>query len=467
MMDEYQQCDECKQFSDHFPRRYRGKLFCGSCYWYFFPRRECSECHKIKRIHRAEKRPLCYHCYSIVTPCSRCGRVGRPVGKCHETGIFCNSCANVFRPDGKCSLCGRIAPVSIGKKLGIHKPICGSCRNKLQSKCPSCGIRGALYENAPGVALCYRCAKGITHYCKSCHEPIKGAEKSYCKHCYAIQRNDKRAEVNAASFSAPETEKLFRDFIDWLTNNVGPEKSAHTQNRYAEFFDVIQHAPVNWQSNVFFLATIDGGFLRKSSKPRLYLESIGAQFDASALKDAMDLRTLNTNLTLIHQNCGDEYLAHVDSFFDNRMKEYRSGKTKMLTIRLESSAVMRLFEYVIKFEDFEKALRALAITLPGLKCAISKFLKWTGDSFNLTYRYPDLTCELKLKYLLGRYLHQTGKTPNTFEYLATSLAYFHGVADLEYRLINYFVVEDGFIVPLGQRRFWVPLPPNFREDFQD
>ncbi|PHR65055.1 MAG: hypothetical protein COA51_06665 [Idiomarina sp.] len=105
------------------------------------------------------------------------------------------------------------------------------------------------------------------------------------------------------SFSTPETETLFRDFIDWLTNSVGPEKSAHTQNRYAEFFNAIQDAPTNWQSDVFYLATIDGGFLRKSSKPRLYLESIGVQFDVGALKDAMDLRTFNNNLTSIRENC--------------------------------------------------------------------------------------------------------------------------------------------------------------------
>jgi len=358
-MAEHKQCDQCKQHSDHFPRRYRGKRFCGSCYWYFFIKRECSECHQIKRIHRAEKRPLCYRCYSKVTPCSRCGRVGRPVGKCLETGILCNSCANAFRPDGKCSLCGRITTVSLGKKFGIDKPICDTCRTKLHSKCPSCGIRGVLYETASGVSLCYRCANGITYYCKSCHEPIKGAEKSYCNQCYAIRRNDKRTEVNAASFSTPEAEKLFRNFIAWLTSSVGPEKSAQTQNRYTEFFNAIQDAPKNWQSDVLYLAMIDGGFLRKSSKPRLYLESIGILFDASALKDAMDLRTFNNNLTSIRENCGDEFRAQVDSFFDNRLVEYIDKKTKMLTIRIESSAVMRLFEYFVKLKDLDISLRTI------------------------------------------------------------------------------------------------------------
>ena len=462
-MAEHKQCDQCKQYSDHFPRRYRGKRFCGSCYWYFFIKRECSECHQIKRIHRAEKRPLCYHCYSKVTPCSRCGRVGRPVGKCLETGILCNSCANAFRPDGKCSLCGRIATVSIGKKFGIDTPICDTCRNQLHPKCPNCGIRGVLHETDSGMHLCYRCANGITYYCKSCHEPIKGAERSYCKQCYAIRRNDKRTEINAASFSAPETEKLFRDFIDWLTNNVGPEKSAQTQNRYAEFFIAIQHAPSSWPSDVFFLTTIEGGFLRKSSKPRLYLESIGVRFDASALKDAMDLRTINNNLMSTRENCGDKYLAQVNSFFDNRLEEYRGGKTKMLTIRIESSAIMRLFECNARSNDINKALQMLVLRSPGLQCSISRFLTWVGESLNLIYSYPELTSEFHLKYLLRRYLSQTGRVPDIFVYLTTSLSYFHGVTGLQNSLVNYSVDEDGIIVFLGRKQFWVPLPPNFNK----
>ena len=456
-MAEHKQCDQCKQYSDHFPRRYRGKRFCGSCYWYFFIKRECSECHQIKRIHRAEKRPLCYHCYSKVTPCSRCGRVGRPVGKCLETGILCNSCANAFRPDGKCSLCGRIATVSIGKKFGIDTPICDTCRNQLHSKCPNCGIRGVLHETDSGMHLCYRCANDITYFCKSCHEPIKGAEKSYCKQCYAIRRNNKRTEINAASFSAPETEKLFRNFIDWLTNNVGPEKSAQTQNRYAELFIAIQHAPTNWPSDVFFLATIDGGFLRKSSKPRLYLESIGVQFNAVALKDAMDLRTINNNLVSIRQNCGDKYLADVGSFFDNRFKEYRDGKTKMLTIRIESSAVMRLFERVTRLGHIDKALMALSITSPGLRCSLGAFLSCLKPKCNTSIAFANFDLEQRLAFLVAE-LRGGNQSPKvTRQYIMLCLQVFHSMPlSFEEQNLSVRKLSDGFCVFYGSKFYWVP-----------
>ena len=455
-MAEHKQCDQCKQYSDHFPRRYRGKRFCGSCYWYFFIKRECSECHQIKRIHRAEKRPLCYHCYSKVTPCARCGRIGRPVGKCLETGILCNSCANAFRPDGKCSLCGRIATVSIGKKFGIDKPICDTCRNRLHSKCPNCGIRGVLHETDSGMHLCYRCANGITYYCKSCHEPIKGAEKSYCKQCYAIRRNDKRTEINAASFSTLETEKLFRDFIDWLTNNVGPEKSAQTQNRYAEFFIAIQHAPTNWPSDVFFLTTIDGGFLRKSSKPRLYLESIGVRFDASALKDAMDLRTINNNLMLIRHNCGDKYLAQVNSFFDNRLEEYRGGKTKMLTIRIESSAVMRLFEYFVKLKDLDISLRAISTESPGLRCTLVAFLHFLSTHHNETFAFPKTDIEQRLVYLVRSFRGREVSSRHLTFYGHLCMAVFHSLEMNPNNHLDISIAGDGFNVLFGGQNYWIP-----------
>lgn len=455
-MAEHKQCGQCLQYSDHFPRRYRGKRFCGACYWYFFIKRECSACHQIKRIHRAEKRPLCYRCYSKVTPCSRCGRVGRPIGKCLETGILCNSCANAFRPDGKCSICGRITTVSIGKKFGIEKPICDTCRTKLHSKCPSCGKRGVLYETAAGVSLCYRCANDITYYCKSCHEPIKGAEKSYCNRCYAIRRNDKRTEVNAASFSAPEAEKLFRDFVDWLTNSVGPEKSARTQNRYVEFFNAIQDAPANWQSDVFYLATIDGGFLRKSSKPRLYLESIGVRFNDIALKDAMDLRTTNNNLMSVRENCGDEYLAQVDSFFDNRMEEYRDGKTKMLTIRFESSAVMKLFEYVGRLNDIDKALKALATVTPGLRCSISSFLSNINSKSNTLIEFPETNIEHRLAYLIK--LIKTGSYPANYieQYILLCLSVFHSLDNCNLEDTRIKSSHDSYNVTYKSQIYWIP-----------
>ena len=459
-MAEHKQCGQCQQYSDHFPRRYRGKRFCGACYWYFFIKRECSECHQIKRIHRAEKRPLCYRCYSKVTPCSRCGRVGRPVGKCLETGILCNSCANAFRPDGKCSLCERITTVSLGKKFGLDKPICDTCRTKLHSKCPNCGTRGVLYETAPGVSLCYRCANGITYYCKSCHEPIKGVEKSYCKQCYAIRLNDKRTEVNAASFSTPETEKLFRGFVDWLTNSVGPEKSARTQNHYAEFFNAIQGAPANWQSDVFYLATIDGGFLRTSSKPRLYLESIGVQFDVGALKDAMDLRTINNNLTSIRENCGDEYLAQVDSFFDNRMDEYRNGKTKMLTIRFELSAVLKLLEHVARLGQINEALMAVSITSPGLRCTLGSFINYLNDHQNVLLAFPEPDTEQRLAFLVKQL--QSGKVDSSYfgQYVQLCLMLLHNLDTSALKDIQITKDPGGFLVEVEQECYWLPAWPN-------
>lgn len=455
-MAKYKQCDQCKQYSDHFPRRYRGKRFCGSCYCYFFIKRECSECHQTKRIHRAEKRPLCYHCYSKVTPCARCGRVGRPVGKCIETGILCNSCANAFRPEGKCSLCGRIATVSIGKKFGIETPICDTCRTRLHSKCPGCSTRGALYETASGVSLCYRCANNITSYCKYCHKPTKGSEKSCCKECYSIRVNDKRTEVNAASFSAPEYEKLFRNFVGWLTNSVGPERAAQTQNRYAEFFSAIQHAPVDWQCDVIYLATIDGGFLRKSSKPRQYLESIGLQFDAIALKDAMDLRTINNNLFSIRENCGNEFRAQVDSFFDNRLKEYRDGETKMLTIRLESSAVTRLFEYFVKLKDLDISLRAISAASPGLRCTLGAFLRFLSTSHNVRLTFPEAEIEQRLVHLVRSFRGREVSSRHLILYGHLCMAVFHSLEMNPNNHLDISIAGDGFNVLLGGQNYWIP-----------
>ncbi|MEA3588407.1 hypothetical protein J6I75_08585 [Pseudidiomarina sp. 1APP75-27a] len=310
------------------------------------------------------------------------------------------------------------------------------------------------------MSLCYRCANGITYYCKSCHEPIKGAEKSFCNRCYAIRLNDKRTEINAASFSAPKTEKLFRNFIDWLTNIVGPEKSAQTQNRYAEFFTAIQHAPVNWQCDIFYLATVDGGFLRKSSKPRLYLESIGVPFDVIALKDAMDLRTINSNLFSIRENCGDEFRAQVDPYFDNRLEEYRSGKTKMLTIRLESSAVMRLFEHVARLGRIDKALMALSITSPGLRCALGSFINSLKDRQNVLFAFPEADTEQRLAFLVKQL--QSGRFSSSYfgQYVQLCLQLLHNLDNTVLMDIQITKDSAGFLVEIEHERYWLPTWPN-------
>lgn len=350
--------------------------------------------------------------------------------------------------------------VSIGKKFGIETPICDTCRTRLHSKCPGCGTRGALYESTSGEPLCYRCVNGLTYYCKSCHEPIKGAEKSYCKQCYAIRRNAKLTEVNAASFSAPETEKLFRDFIDWLTNVVGPEKSAHTQNRYAEFFNVIQDAPANWQSDVFYLATIDGGFLRTSSKPRLYLESIGVRFDVRALKDAMDLRTTNNNLMSIRENCEDEFRAQAESYFDNRMEEYRDRKTKMLTIRFESSAVLKLLKYVTQLGHVSKALMALSIISPGLRCTLGSFISFLNDQQNTFLAFPEADTEQRLAFIIKQL--QSGRFSSSFfrQYLQLCLQLLHNLDNTVQMDSQITKDSAGFLIEIEHERYWLPTWPN-------
>jgi hypothetical protein len=266
-----------------------------------------------------------------------------------------------------------------------------------------------------------------------------------------------RTQINAASFSAPETEKLFRDFIDWLTNNVGPEKSAQTQNRYAEFFKAIQYFPMNWPSDVFYLAALDGGFLRKSSKPRLYLESIGVRFDAGALKDAMNLRTINNNLVSIREKCGNEFRAQVDSFFDNRLEEYLDGKTKMLTIRIESSAVMTLFEYAVRFEGIDNALRELAVIYPGLRCSLKAVLNYLSTHNAVTFTFPELDAELRLVYLIKQLRRKKASKRIFEEYIYLCLHLLHPSNNLILSNCDIEKNTNGYYVVFLNANFWIPF----------
>lgn len=456
-MNSEKQCDQCEQFVDHLPRKYKGKRYCGSCYHYHFTKRVCRECGAVKRIHRDDKTCLCRHCYSKVTPCFRCGRIGRPVGQINSYGLLCNSCANVFRPHGRCSLCKREGPVSIGKKFNLDQPICDSCRLRLTPKCPRCGNRRKLYPTRKGQSLCYRCKNQIKHYCIACKRLITDRNKTLCRSCQTMRRNQHLKDLNCARFSSPNSERIFKEFVVWLTDEVGHERAVMMQNRFAEFFLSLQNAPKNWLTDVAFLSQLDGGCLRSSSLPRRFLKTAGIHFDGCRLKQAMELRTINKNLEQIRSLCEEPLRPVIDKFFDKRLADNRSGQMKLLTIRLETSSVTALLEYAQEVGSITAALDVLAVEVPGLKASLSAFLNYLNQYAGKSLQFPQTNQEMRLVHLIKLHLQKSFSEKQLREYLGLCLALLHDVPVTNTKQLAFKKSGQSYIVTHNRQKFWVPL----------
>ena len=374
-MNAHQHCGQCFQYADKFGRKYRGKRYCMPCYLYFFIKRTCSHCGKLKRIHRAEKKPLCYDCYSALTPCVRCHRVGRPVGRIESFGLLCNSCANVVStPRKSCTMCGKVAFLSTDKKAGTNKPICQSCRYKMYPKCNQCGKKAAPFRISGNKSLCCRCANRIDHRCSQCGEFPSATNDSLCRRCSAVRLNERRASFNAGLLTNEIIKSMFLEFVEWLLDTVGPIKAATTQNKTFEFFKSLEHAPQNWENNIEFIATLNGGYFRQSSLIKRYLDTHNIKLEAETLRHAMDLRTIYKNIESIQQLCPENFSWAPHRFISKRLSDCQAGKVSLRTVRVETSAIKHLFEEYCALGNIRSALIQLAASSPGLKCCLSAYL---------------------------------------------------------------------------------------------
>ncbi|TDP30774.1 hypothetical protein DEU29_11557 [Idiomarina aquatica] len=428
-MGKQKQCEQCLQYADKFGRKYRGKRYCMDCYLYFFVKRACSHCGELKRIHRDEKKPLCYRCYSAITPCVRCHRVGRPVGRIESFGLLCNSCANVvLKPYRKCSMCGKSSRLSIDKKNGTNKPICQSCRYKMYAKCPQCGIKAALYKTSDGRDLCYRCVNGIHYYCSKCGAETYRSNKTLCQRCQACNRNDKRTIFNAELLGNSDIRAMFVDYVAWLTVNVGPAKAASVQNSYFDFFEALQTAPDDWERNVEFLTGLDGGHFRKSSLLKRYLDSLGINCDPSTLKAAMDLRTIHKNISTVLTLCPLGHQFIITEFFNERIAGYKKHRIKLQTIRVESSSIKRLYEHWAQSNDLNTAIRQLAAETPGTRCSLTKYINFATPTIQLTWPSVEASTEYRLAYLTNKYRYGGLTNAELQDYVKCFLFHFYGVS---------------------------------------
>jgi len=250
---------------------------------------------------------------------------------------------------------------------------------------------------------------------------------------------------------------MFLGFADWLTEEVGPAKAAIVQNKTFDFFTALEDAPNSWADNVDFLASLDGGYFRKSSLLKRYLDFRDISLDANVLKDAMDLRTVFKNMDTTLTLCPDEHQSVVSEFFNKRIDEYRRELIKSQTLRIESSSIRRLYENFVRFSDLNIAIIQLAAEAPGLECSLTAYLNFTEAIIQLSWPSLAISTQYRLAYLINKFRRCPLRDAELCEFVRCFLLHFYGesVAKGSFSIRT----EDNELIVLANRKdFWVASP---------
>lgn len=258
-----------------------------------------------------------------------------------------------------------------------------------------------------------------------------------------------------ADFKTDEGQMLYGDFVCWLEKTSGVLKSAVKQNHYFVFFKAIEQLPEHWYSDVNHLSQIDGGYLRKSSKPRKFLELKGIVFDEAMLTEAMDFRTVQNNKLSIEQIKSSLMRSYALHYLQMRENEVAAGALKIRTVRYETTAILALLEQYKLYKNPQRSLDSLLKQAPGHRAPLFKFVNYLRSKQLVEICMPAKNSEDTLLMAVKRYL-ATQSDKNLRLYLFAALEHFHQASFPRNSLIKIEEKDDGIEVSFKGFTYWVP-----------
>ena len=135
-------CSICNEACEKWKFRYRGDIYCRSCFLDHFELLECTKCRKKKYIHYKTKPiPICKICQIKDKPCIRCRKPVVHFGRITRDGPVCASCNRYFAEPKTCQSCGKFSKDVWERKVENHEEsvaLCTSCHNKTLPVCSKC-----------------------------------------------------------------------------------------------------------------------------------------------------------------------------------------------------------------------------------------------------------------------------------------------------------------------------------------
>lgn len=269
-------CDGCVILMSKAHRVHKALRFCSTCYPRYFESRSCPKCQVMSRLLRSDSSDVCRRC-QLRRPCIRCENTEYEIGKVTEYGPVCKSCAKYFVPRGRAL--GGVA----SKELTTSVPNDGCLQQK--GTCSSC----RRHRKRKGK-LCLRCLEQGHVPCPICKELMPAGRGNACERCYWIATYSKRVQMNLAVISAPPVAEAFKNFSDWLKEQLPAQKAAITINRYFRFFLQID---THWSEIPRYedlLSQFSAEGLRRFRLPMKWFNECGAITVDAALREASSER---------------------------------------------------------------------------------------------------------------------------------------------------------------------------------
>ena len=460
-------CGECGRNGMRIHRVYHGIKFCAACYKREFLLKQCSICGLSKRMLRRDNPPVCNSCQNR-KPCIRCGKAEYKLGKITPEGPVCNSCSVYFRELQKCDRCGVLTQrLSRNSRFSTDERYCPKCATRDYENCPRCRKHRLLVTGEDGIRICAKCNKDGVSNCVACGKEIAAGIGKHCSDCYYHGLLEKRIQMNKALFRLEEMPILFSKFGNWLLEEVGPQKSAMTINKYTPFFRELEDrwGAIPAYPDLVTSFGVEG--LRRLRIPVRWMQNSGLiEVDATLRQQESELRRIERMLDdialrpQIHSTaCGyrDDFPANVDAP-EKRLKSLRLALRPAIDLLLQSKA------YPPIQKDLDRYLRRC----PGQRAALHGFVLWLNrrEGLHLDPRLPNSKqASLRQRRLEKVMLSvlQAGLPSAKLNWLKLALQYFHplsrqAVSGLD--LSDFTKLEKGYELKLGETLYWIPDHPK-------
>lgn len=473
------QCDDCQGVGRKFHRVHKGRRFCRTCYLRNFKRTICSGCGNYARIPVFEKASKCIKC-EAKTPCVRCQETGKPVGLMTPYGPACASCAHHYHPHEPCERCGKLTTkLTRVLKVDPNLRCCPQCARKSAATCPDCRLHRFLVEGADGRFRCKLCAEKGETQCVTCRRSMPAGRVNECEDCTWEKSFNRRVRIHIEGFDNAISRARFKDFSQWLKEQMGAHRAALKLKNYLGFFSFLDAQSPALPSYVSLLEHFHAEGLRRMQTPMLWLKfRFGVEANEALREEHSDKRRIEELLASIPAGVGADAISGYRAYL---LSKQGDGSTTIRSVRLSLRAAKSvLAESSPAFDTLPtpKTVAAYLAKTPGQRAAAYGFISYLNrtHSLNLKADVSDRAVARAKKHKLEAALYSmlsTGGEGETFEraWIKNALMLLHGVSSINKKKLTYspFTVQDqaGFNVTINAKSYWVPGPTSPLSFFND
>jgi len=383
-------CSICSAECGGWKFRYRGDIYCRSCFHDHFELLECVKCHKRKYVHyKTKPHPTCKICLVRDKPCLRCGRpVTRP-GRITKNGTVCASCDRYFVEPKRCGACGELKKDVWLREVGENAeptPMCASCYSKTMKACSRCRRRKKdCLPDENGKPVCRMC-RGEPRICRQCGKPFPAGRGRICGECSSMNGMKEKVAFAKGALSGMMAE-LFEDFSRHLAKERGAEFATHRILYFFPFFQEIDALVGDYPRFPSFEQLLNHFSVANT---RRYLSAMRFFETKGLISRSPEAQELYANLDMIERYLetfgkSDPFRDILDGYYRFLDEKQMRGKITVRTVRLSLTPAVRFLEYCRACganAPGQTILDGYLWCFPGQRNTISGFVSFYNRAYN-------------------------------------------------------------------------------------